>query len=248
MNSIGYEPENSGDKQEYMQSGYEPGNTGDEREGLSYEPNNTGGEREHTGYKPPDRGSYGNEYSEADSIAGLEETGVIREKNLRRMQTSVIRFLILLFIIWILFFLIVGLKEMPTGDMYPRIDAGDLLLYYRLDKDVNAQDIIVINKEMPDTGEEETFVSRVVAVQGDTVDITDEGGLVINGNTMIETNIFYSTPRYQSNVEYPLTLGEEECFVLADSREEGTDSRYFGAVRKSEIAGTVIMINRRNNL
>ena len=40
----------------------------------------------------------------------------------------------------------------------------------------------------------------------------------------------------------------EKSFVLADARQNGTDSRYFGAVQKNEIVGTVITIVRRNNL
>ncbi|MBQ6207780.1 MAG: S26 family signal peptidase, partial [Oscillospiraceae bacterium] len=35
---------------------------------------------------------------------------------------------------------------------------------------------------------------------------------------------------------------------LADSRNGGSDSRYFGPVRRDEILGTVITILRRNNL
>ena len=49
-------------------------------------------------------------------------------------------------------------------------------------------------------------------------------------------------------LEYPLTLEEGECFALADSRNGGTDSRFFGPVLNSEILGTVITIVRRNAL
>ena len=48
--------------------------------------------------------------------------------------------------------------------------------------------------------------------------------------------------------EYPLTLSEGEYFVLADYRNGGADSRFFGAVKEDEILGTVITILRRNNL
>ena len=82
----------------------------------------------------------------------------------------------------------------------------------------------------------------------DTVDITDDERLIINGNQVIETNIFSSTPRYEGFLEYPVTLGANECFVLADKRQGGTDSRYFGPVSKDKIAGTVITILRRLNL
>ena len=83
---------------------------------------------------------------------------------------------------------------------------------------------------------------------GDTVEISEGNRLVVNGNTMIESNIFYDTPAYEGYTEYPLTLGQEEWFVLADSRNGGADSRYFGPVTRSEIKGTVLTILRRNNL
>jgi signal peptidase I len=66
---------------------------------------------------------------------------------------------------------------------------------------------------------------------------------------VIETNIFYPTRPYEEGVTvYPLTLGEGEYFVLADQRNGGMDSRYFGIVREEEIRGIVITVLRRNNL
>ena len=65
---------------------------------------------------------------------------------------------------------------------------------------------------------------------------------------MIETNIFYNTPEYEGFVEYPLRLGEGQNYVLADYRNGGADSRFFGAVNADENLGTVITILRRNNL
>ena len=112
---------------------------------------------------------------------------------------------------------------------------------------MRAQDVIVLQKAT-EGPELKTFVLRVVAVAGDTVEITDGERLVVNGNTMIEPDIFYATPRYEGFNEYPLTLGEGECFVLADSRNGGMDSRFFGPVHVDDILGTVITIVRRNNL
>ena len=83
---------------------------------------------------------------------------------------------------------------------------------------------------------------------GDTVEITDDEHLIINGNTMIERGIFESTPRYKGFVDYPLTLPENTYFVLVDKRDGGEDSRYYGPVKLDEILGTVITIVRRTNL
>ena len=170
------------------------------------------------------------------------------ERGVKSYQYFLLRLLIFLVVLWVLFFQIIGIVINPTEDMYPRIDAGDMVLYYRLDRDVSAQDVIVIEKATPDNPEPQIMVLRVVAVAGDTVEISDGERLIINGNTMIENNIFYNTPRYEGFIDYPLTLKEGECFVLADSRDGGSDSRYFGPVEKSEILGTVITIARRNKL
>ncbi len=171
------------------------------------------------------------------------------EKSVRSYQYLALRLFLLVLILWILLFKVVGITRMPNADMYPRIDAGDIVLFYRLDKNVRAQDIIVISKETPDTnGEKHLWIARVVAVAGDTVEITSDQHLIVNGNKMIESNIFYSTSPYEGYTTYPVTLGEGEFFVLSDSRTNGTDSRVFGPVTKEDFIGTVITILRRSNL
>ncbi len=170
------------------------------------------------------------------------------DKSVRSYQFFLIRLGVLLLVLWVLFFFIIGVVRMPSTDMYPRIDAGDLLVYYRLDKDVKAQDVIVIEKTVPEMEGKQRIVSRVIAVAGDRVEITDDAHVMVNGNVLVESNIFYPTSRYEGFTEYPLTLKEGECFVLSDSRNGGMDSRFFGPVKKDEIKGTVITIMRHNQL
>ncbi|MBQ9249589.1 MAG: signal peptidase I [Oscillospiraceae bacterium] len=171
------------------------------------------------------------------------------ERSVKEYQYFILRLFVFLLVLWILFFQIVGLTHMPSGDMAPRLDAGDLVLFYRLDKNVKAQDVVVIEKVTPDSdGKKALFISRVIAVAGDTVEITEDGRVLVNGNTLIESNIFSTTQPYEGYTEYPLTLGEDECFVLSDARRNSEDSRYFGPVARKEIQGTVITIVRRNNL
>ena len=213
-----------------------------------------------------------------------EQRAMLHRRHMRALRDLIIRILLLALVVYILFFHLVGLTVMNSGDMYPRIDAGDLVLFYRLEKNIHAQDIIVFQKptaalelsyeerqkmEAAAAGKEKgtvrkvldwlgfidpedppktQFVCRVVAGPGDTVEITEGERLMVNGNAMIESGIFYNTPEYAGFVEYPLVLGTDEYFVLADYRSGGADSRFFGAVRKDEILGTVITIMRRNNL
>ena len=170
------------------------------------------------------------------------------EKSVKAYQYFIIRLIIFILVLWILFFQVIGIIRMPTEDMYPRIDLGDTLLIYRLDKNVADQDIIVIEKETPDSeGKKNMYVLRVIATEGDTVEITEDR-LLINGHAVIESNIFYETFRYDGFTEYPITLKKDECFVLADRRNGGEDSRYFGIINKKDIVGTVITIIRRSKL
>ena len=158
------------------------------------------------------------------------------------IQIFFLNALIVVTVLWLLFGFVIGFAAAPNGDMSPNIKNVDLLLYYRLNKSCQAQDVVVLRKN--DT----TYIGRVVAVGGDSVDITDEAALVINGNTVLESNIYSATPRYEGFLEYPVQVPEGSYFIRADSRNGGEDSRYYGTVSESEILGRVITVVRRNNL
>ena len=57
-----------------------------------------------------------------------------------------IRLVILLIFLWLLFGVFFGITPMRGNDMFPRISAGDLLLYYRLEKNFNSGDVLVFRK------------------------------------------------------------------------------------------------------
>lgn len=184
-----------------------------------------------------------------ETVDKAAEKRKIHRRRMRALRSFLFRIVALAAVIYVLFWHIVGITMMPTRDMYPRLDAGDLLLYYRLEKNIKSQDIIVFDKAVTAGEEAKTLVCRVIGAPGDTVEITEEKGLTVNGNTVIESNIFYPTRPYEEGVtEYPVKLGEGEYFVMADQRNGGMDSRYFGIVNISDIRGVVITVLRRNNL
>ena len=141
----------------------------------------------------------------------------------------------------VLFTFVYGIYRAPDASMKPAVRDGDLVMYYRLDKAYAAGDVLLLGFEG------KTQVRRVVATAGDTVDVTEDG-LTINGALQQEPDIYEETRRYENNVSFPLTVGEGEVFVLADARENGTDSRVYGAVETSDTLGKVIAILRRRNI
>ena len=164
------------------------------------------------------------------------------ERRLTNLQRFGLQFLAFAVILYILFGHMIGFVSAPGNDMYPRIDAGDLVMFSRLDIDPKAQEIIYFIKN--DT----RYLGRVIAVGGDTVEITEDGAVRVNGSNMIESNIFYETYPLEGFTTYPLTLAPGEYFVLADRRGGSEDSRYFGPVRYEEIRGEVITVAKRTNI
>ena len=173
---------------------------------------------------------------------GMQKTIGKTKSQMRSLHFSLLSILIIIILVWLMLGVVFGIMKAPSNDMSPRIDYGDLLLYFRFDNKYDINEVVIIKKN--DT----YYLGRVIAVGGDTVDITDEAHLVVNGNMINDPKIFYTTPRYEGYEEFPQTIPEGQYFILVDRREGGEDSRYYGPVAKNEIKGSVVTLIRRNNM
>lgn len=81
------------------------------------------------------------------------------------------------------------------------------------------------------------FIKRVIAVAGDTVDIKD-GSVYVNQEKLIEPYAKGKTDNY--SLEMPITVGENEVFVLGDNRENSRDSRQIGLIKNDRIKGKAV--------
>lgn len=149
--------------------------------------------------------------------------------------------LIVVFLL-VLFTFFYGITQVRDTSMEPAVKEGDLVIYYRSDKAYTAGDAIVVEYSG------QLQVRRVVAVAGDTVDISENGGLIINGSTQIEADIYTQTLPYTEGITFPVTVGEGEVFVLGDNRESATDSRIYGTVAISATKGSVMTVIRRRGI
>lgn len=147
----------------------------------------------------------------------------------------------ILLVMVLLFTFVFGIFRNGEDSMAPSIREGDLVLFYRLDKSYLASDTLVVEYE----GKRQ--VRRVVAVAGDTVDITEEG-LLVNGFLQDEQRIYEETRRFTQGIDFPVTLKEGEVFLLGDSREHATDSRIYGPVAIKDTLGKVMTLIRRRNI
>jgi signal peptidase I len=149
----------------------------------------------------------------------------------------VLKLLIFLVLIAALVFFVFGICRCSDNMMSPAFKDGDLAIYYRLQKEFHPSDTVIIEKDG------ETQIRRIIAKSGDSVEITADG-LKINGYLQQETGIYTETLPYIEGISFPITLEENEYFVLGDNRSGAKDSRIYGAIKKEEIKGTVITLLR----
>lgn len=93
----------------------------------------------------------------------------------------------------------------------------------------------------PYEGDDEHFVKRVIGLPGETIQIKG-ADIYINGEK-IEEHFGKDPITYQGIASDPLTLGDDQFFLMGDNREVSFDSRYeeIGPVHKSAIDGRAIL-------
>lgn len=152
-----------------------------------------------------------------------------------------LKIVILILVIFLIFTFLYGIVRINDISMKPSIKDGDLVVYYRLDHRFISGDVAVFEKD------NKTMTGRVVAVAGDTVDITKDG-LMINGAEQISQDIYFDTTRFKNGVDFPLTVKEGQVFVLGDNRPKASDSRIYGCIDLKDIRGKVIAIIRSRGI
>lgn len=103
-------------------------------------------------------------------------------------------------------------------------------------------DVIVASKDSFDNGA--PIVKRVIATEGQTVDIDFKAGIVyVDGAALIEPYVRTATT-LQEGMKFPLVVDEGCVFVLGDNRNGSKDSRYpgIGLINKHEIIGKVFFL------
>ena len=143
----------------------------------------------------------------------------------------------------LLFTFVIRLIGVDGHSMVPTLQDGDRLLVLNamLDNDYEYGDIVVLRK---DTFLEEPIVKRVIATEGQTVDIDFANGVVyVDGEALDEPYI--NEPTYvEEGTEFPLTVPEGSIFVMGDNRNHSSDSRSsdLGTVDTRYVIGKAVFL------
>jgi len=135
--------------------------------------------------------------------------------------------------------------EVEGESMYPTLNDGDRLFTQIIAYNNPKQgDIIIFNPSLSEYDREPNkkiaYVKRVIAVEGQTVELTPDGGVMVDGEVVTEDYISEPIKTITPNgVEFPFVVPEDTVFVLGDNRSASEDSRMadVGNVKRSEIYG-----------
>lgn len=144
----------------------------------------------------------------------------------------------------LVFLLCFRIVVVSGSSMYDTLVDGDYLLllgnvFYSEPK---VGDIIVASKESYDDGK--PIIKRVIATEGQVVDIDFSTGTVKVDGVVIEEDYIYSPTTNPEGVSFPLTVSEGCVFVLGDNRIKSKDSRNpeIGLIDTREIVGKAIFL------
>lgn len=135
----------------------------------------------------------------------------------------------------------VGEHTQVSGEsMYPTLNDGDNLIVDKVSYrfvDPGRFDIIVF----PFQYQADTFyIKRIIGLPGETVQISD-GKIYINGR-LLDDEYGYGEISNPGLASSPITLKQDEYFVLGDNRNNSTDSREpsVGNVSRDDIIGRAL--------
>ena len=150
----------------------------------------------------------------------------------------------LLAAVMIVFMLLFRIVIVSGSSMYSTLWNGDWLLVTGslLYQEPEAGDIIVASKDSFNDGE--PIIKRVIATEGQTVDIDFETGIVYVDGVALEEDYTYTLTNVQEGIVFPITIADGCIFAMGDNRNGSKDSRHpdIGMIDTREVLGRAVFL------
>lgn len=144
----------------------------------------------------------------------------------------------------LLFTFVIRVVRVDGESMRETLQDQDVLLVLsdHLCGTYQAGNIVVLSKETFENGA--PIVKRVVAVEGQTVDIDFHAGIVYVDGEALDEDYIREPTWTPEGLEFPVTIPEDHVFVLGDNRNESSDSRHadLGPIDERMIIGKAVFL------
>ena len=144
----------------------------------------------------------------------------------------------------LVFTFLLRIERVDGPSMRETLQDGDVLLAVNrsLAGNLRAGDIVIVRKEHFEDGK--PIVKRVIATQGQTVDIDFGEGTVYVDGTALEEDYTREPTWLDEGLAFPVTVPENCVFLLGDNRNNSKDSRYpdLGPVDVRSIIGKAVIL------
>lgn len=127
-------------------------------------------------------------------------------------------------IITLLFVFVFRFSVVNGDSMNPTLQTKDWLILSNIGFEPKRGDIVVVSQP---NFLDEVLIKRIIALPGETVDITQDGYVTINGK-MLHEPYTASVIIDRGNISFPHTVQEGHVFIMGDNRNHSSDSRYQG--------------------
>ncbi len=128
-----------------------------------------------------------------------------------------------IFIIALVFTFGFRLVGVSGGSMLDTLHDGEWLIVTPYYDEPEYGDIVISTHKLNSMG---PIVKRIVATEGDTVSIDEDGSVFVNGDKIDESGYAIEVSRMYGDLDYPVTVPEGHVMLLGDNRPVSSDSRY----------------------
>ena len=154
-------------------------------------------------------------------------------------KKDILSYILIIIAVILIRTLVITLVKVDGSSMNPTLNDKDILILKKYDKNIERFDIVVIKYDNL------KLVKRVIGLPGEKIKITStkignntSSIIYINGEKLEEN---YGKekirPEYIGLAKEEIKLADDEYFVIGDNRNDSSDSRIIGPIKRNQIVG-----------